>query len=382
MNRKVNYYIMIVISFLQGMVFYGPVATIYRQGRGLSMYQIFLIESVNMILMIAFEIPWGWFADKFGYKTTLVISYFIFFISKIVFYEAYSFDVFLLERVLMAICISGISGCDTALIYLSMREDESEKAFGMVNAAGACGLMFASMLSVFIVEKSVDLTAFYTIFPYAAAAVLSLFLKSPEKAEKRNFNIFGSIKNSLKVKDIFILVFAFAVISETTHGICVFLNQEQYVKVHIPIKYFGLLSILMQAVCMISMKSHVVLDKIGRAKSIISVFGIVAICSFILSYSSSIVVTIICIAVIEGAFALSQPIISSVENDSIRTFDRATILSIYAMVSDLTGCGINYLIGRVSNVSLPKAFMFCGILSAAALILASIYFAKNHFARE
>lgn len=80
MNRKVNYYIMIVISFLQGMVFYGPVATIYRQGRGLSMYQIFLIESVNMILMIAFEIPWGWFADKFGYKTTLVISilYFLF----------------------------------------------------------------------------------------------------------------------------------------------------------------------------------------------------------------------------------------------------------------------------------------------------------------
>ena len=94
---------MYIIVFLQGFVFYGPIATIYRQNRGLSMSSIFLIESISWVLMIIFEIPWGWFSDKFGYKKTLVISNFLFFISKIIFYKAYSFEMFFLERVLLSL---------------------------------------------------------------------------------------------------------------------------------------------------------------------------------------------------------------------------------------------------------------------------------------
>ncbi|WP_258880991.1 MFS transporter [Clostridium tagluense] len=75
------------------------------------------LESISWILMIIFEVPWGWFADKFGYKKTLVISNFIFFISKIVFYKANSFGMFFLERVLLSVSLAGISGCDIALLH-------------------------------------------------------------------------------------------------------------------------------------------------------------------------------------------------------------------------------------------------------------------------
>jgi len=76
MKADRNYFLLCTIAFLQGFIFYGPIATLYRQSRGISIYEIFMIESIFMILMVAFEIPWGWFADRFGYKTTLALSLF------------------------------------------------------------------------------------------------------------------------------------------------------------------------------------------------------------------------------------------------------------------------------------------------------------------
>ena len=73
MNRK-NIYLMYAIVLLQGMVFYGPIATLYRQASGVSIFQITLIESISYILCILFELPWGIVADKIGYKKRCVFA--------------------------------------------------------------------------------------------------------------------------------------------------------------------------------------------------------------------------------------------------------------------------------------------------------------------
>ena len=128
---------MCIAAFLQGLVFYGPIATIFRQYRGLNLYQIFLLQFIFTLSMILLEVPWGHFSDKFGYKKTLIVSYFLFFISKIVFYKSYNFYGFLLESIAVSMSISGISGCDSALIYLSVGERESERAFSLYSADSA-----------------------------------------------------------------------------------------------------------------------------------------------------------------------------------------------------------------------------------------------------
>ena len=165
MNKKMNIYLMLIIAFLQGLVFYGPVATLYRQSRGLSMYDIFLIESIFMVLMLVFEIPWGWFADRYGYKITLIIANLLLFLSKIVFYKAYTFKFFLLERVLAALAFAGVSGCDIALLHNSTDDDKGEKVFGMYNASNSAGFLLACLLSTRMIVKSMDISAFITIIP-------------------------------------------------------------------------------------------------------------------------------------------------------------------------------------------------------------------------
>lgn len=82
-----NIYCMYAIALLQGMVFYGPIATLYRQAKGVSVLQITIIESVSLALCLLLEFPWGILADKIGYKRTILLCNILYFLSKIVFLE-------------------------------------------------------------------------------------------------------------------------------------------------------------------------------------------------------------------------------------------------------------------------------------------------------
>ena len=95
---KRNIYLLWGIALLQGMVFYAPVATLYRQAAGLGIFHITVIESISLWLMLMLEIPWGWLADRIGYRKTMLICCFLYVLSKIVFWRAEGFFGFLLER--------------------------------------------------------------------------------------------------------------------------------------------------------------------------------------------------------------------------------------------------------------------------------------------
>ena len=134
MNRKKNIYLMYAIVFLQGMVFYGPIATLYRQVNGISVFQITYIESISYILCILFEIPWGIIADKIGYKKTMCFCCMLYLVSKLIFWRADNFAEFLFERILLSTVIAGFSGVDSSILYLSCNKGESQKIFSIYNA--------------------------------------------------------------------------------------------------------------------------------------------------------------------------------------------------------------------------------------------------------
>lgn len=88
---KKNLYVMYAIALLQGMIFYGPIATLYRQAQGVTVFEITVIESISLALGILLEIPWGMIADKIGYRKTMIFCSSLYFISKIVFWQATGF---------------------------------------------------------------------------------------------------------------------------------------------------------------------------------------------------------------------------------------------------------------------------------------------------
>ncbi|MDY2656370.1 MAG: MFS transporter, partial [Candidatus Limiplasma sp.] len=173
---KKNLIIMYAIAFLQGMVFYGPIATLYRQAHGVTIFEITAIESISLALEILLEVPWGILADRIGYRKTMVSCSGLYFVSKIVFWKATGFAGFLIERVMLSVVMAGISGVDSSIIYLSCEGKNSQKAFGIYNSIGMAGLLTAAAVFSLFIKDHYSLAGLLTVISYGLAAVLSLGL--------------------------------------------------------------------------------------------------------------------------------------------------------------------------------------------------------------
>ncbi len=365
---------MYVIVFLQGLVFYGAISTVYRQAKGLSMTEIFLIESVSWILMLLLEVPWGWFADRFGYKKTLVIANLVFFLSKIIFFAAASFPMFLLERVFMSVALSGLSGCEITLLFLSNdKEPNSERLFARYRWCATSGLLLASLLSPLILKFSMEATTFLTMIPYGIACVITIFLTDVRSDHQAKPDIRESFRIVFKNKRFILFVVSAALFTEVVQGVTVFLSQLQYVKSGINIKYFGLVLALMQAIRLITVKSHWLSGRFGKIRSISGLYAVIMLGSACLIFTSSPAVSIIMVGLISGSMALAEPIIIDEQNRSVTTGDRATILSIYAMCGSVIAAAVNPFIGLSADRSVQLGFIFCTVVCAAAGILLLLY---------
>ena len=231
MKIKRNIYLRYGISLLQGMVFYGPIATLYRQAAGVTVFEITLIESISLALCIALEMPWGVVADRIGYKNTLVISSLIYVVSKVVFWKADGFGGFLLERVMLSVVMAGMSGCDVSLLYLSCREGESHQVFGVYNLLNTAGLLAAALIFSVAIGDDYRMAGFLTVLTYAAAAALAFGLKEVKEKEDRKpvkGRFLTCLKEVVSDKRFLLLLVGMAFLAETNQTITVFLNQLKY----------------------------------------------------------------------------------------------------------------------------------------------------------
>ena len=164
---KRNLVLLYAITFLQGMVFYAPVAVLYRQAAGVTVLQMTVIEGISLLLSVALEIPWGMAAEKIGYRNTMVFCCLLYFVSKLIFWQAVDFGGFLLERILLSIVCAGLSGCDTALLYRSCKGVDSQKVFGLYSSLGLAGLMVSALVYSLFVGENFRLAGLLTVFSMA-----------------------------------------------------------------------------------------------------------------------------------------------------------------------------------------------------------------------
>lgn len=373
---KKNIYLMCFIAFLQGLVFNYPITVLFKLSRGLSINEVFILESIFTVLMIISEIPWGYYADRFGYKNTLLISYFLLFISKIILYFSHSFLLFLLQTITAALSFSGISGCDSAFIYSSVEEKKSAKAFSVYSGLRTAGFFIASASSTFLVKYSYDVLVFLTIIPFFISFISSWFLKDLDTKPAQN-TIKSSFKNIFCNKSILVFVIAMALIAQSTNCICVYLNQPLYVKYGVNIKYFGIINAAIQLLCISSTKSYKFSEKIGESRLIIIIFSFVAIASFTLFFNKFMWLCIVIIGLEEVAYMICEPISMNIQNRVIKANDRATLLSAYSMIGNIISVIVNVGVGKTAQFSIELAVLLCGILSTIAVVMVLIYFSKQ-----
>lgn len=375
MNKR-NVYLMYAIIFMQGFVLYGPVATLFRQARGISLSEIFIIESISWVVLVLLEVPWGWISDRIGYKKTLIIVNTLFFISKIVFNFANSFMMFLVERLLLSVVLAGLSGCDTALIYGSIKEKDSQKTFGRYHAMGTLGFLFAAVISSIVVPISMDLTASLTIIPYGIAALLTFLLVEVKTSNSEKVHLLSHFNDIFNKPGVLLLVISVAIMAEITQAITVFLNQVKYLEVGIHPGYFGLIIGIVQIGRLLSARAYKLTRHLGNEKTITFLMIVLIMCIMVLIYASSSILSVAAVFLIAMSMALIIPIQITMLNKTI-TSNRATILSIYSMIGGSIGAVLNIFIGRISEFNIQYGFIFCAVTGFVALLLWIKYVKKS-----
>ena len=360
---------MYLITFFQGMVFYASISTLYRLERGLTLSQYAIIDSIALIMSVLLEVPWGMIADRIGYKKTLLIANRFYLISKFVFLNASGFVGFLLERVFFALAVSGISGVDTSILYLSCDGRESQKVFGRYGAFGNAGVMIsAGIFALF--DLSHSQAALFTALAYSCALAASVMLVEVkgEKQERGNIDFTGMIKITLKDYRLLLFLLSGALISVCSWVIVVFLNQGQYLANGATERFIGFTFIITSLADFLGVFSSRITDRFGDLKGGLLIILSMGVTATLLSISRNMYFSLVLITLTDVLHSLYVPLESRLQSDHVSVTDRATMMSIYMMAIDLFSALPNILMGISGERSIPVTFRWCGLL----LVLSSL----------
>jgi MFS family permease len=149
----------------------------------LSFAEVALLSGLCGFAAIALEVPCGAFADIFGRKTAIVISYIFFSMSMLGVVFSNTFGAFLFFGLLGALSNALYSGSLEALVYDSLKENNETKLFESViskmESLTWFGLLVGSVSGGFLYQLNFRLPYLVQAVVTAIAAVVALGLKEP-----------------------------------------------------------------------------------------------------------------------------------------------------------------------------------------------------------
>lgn len=369
MDTRRNTALFFAAYFLEGLCFYAPVATLYRQAAGLTLAQIGAIESVSVALMLLLELPWGRVADRLGHRQVIVLSTALYALSKVVFWRADGFGDFLLERVILAVALAGLSGCDSAYLYACGAPEEGQRRFGLWGAVQTAGLVTAGACSTLFFGENYRAAAGWTVVTYGLAALLTLFLtdppeETPARAERPPLR--AALGWSLVHAPLLIGV---ALFTETVQFVAVFLSQVQYRRSGIPLRWFGLLYLMVTLAALAGVWSHRLTGRLGRRGGTLLLIGGGAALCLVLAFIPLPGASVLGIMGLRAAGALFEPVSLDLQNAATPPGGAAAQLSCNAMVMELTAAALNPAFGAAADLGTGWALLLGAAACGGGLVL-------------
>ena len=304
----------------------------------------------------------------------MIICSFLFFLSKLVFWQADSFFDFLSERILISITIAGLSGVDSSILYLSVPREEVHRAFSIYGNLSEAGLLCSAAIYAGWMKNQYRLAGGWTVLVYGVAALLSLGIQDvrPGEQEKRNeksFVFLDAFRQLLKNKMLELFLIAVALFQESHHMIVIFLNQLQYIKCGADNSTITYLSMLVTFCGLAGGRSYRMTQKLGEKNSFLFLFACSSLCCVLLAVTDGLFLSVICILLFHICNALLQPLQSAVQNRGIVSKQRATLLSVNAVFMDGTMALTDLAFGRVAEIGLSYGMLLGAVFCIISLWL-------------
>ena len=342
-----------------GFEFYVPVSAFFLESRGLSLTDIFMLESVLVASILVAEIPAGVIGDRFD-RRRLVCAGFVFnAIAEILFAAGTNFSIYALSFVMSGLSIAMLTGVQDAYIYDSLGDDADAKAVGawghlsaLMLTAGVTGSVVGSALG----SVDISLPALLSAAMAVVAAVCVAFLpqQNPKTHDKHPESSWISLKIGVKLLFTSPLLLYVAVGSSASFALfnAVYtLNQPLFAAQDVPIATWGVIAGAGQLLAAgYNYAAGRIEKRVGRKTALLLAMGYGAAGFCLMAVPHVLAVVSGFLLVVVGIHARG-PITSAVTNKLIPAHRRATVLNVASSVGSLVGIVVNPLVGLGAEAS-------------------------------
>ena len=155
----------------------------------LSLSEVIALEAVYYIAVVLAEVPSGYFSDRFGRRTTLLLSCVTLIVSYLFFLSGQTFLLLAVGQILLATSLAFRSGTDTSLLYESLSALGRANEYGDREAkAGQYGFL-ATAIAALVggITGSFDLSSPYWLSLASACAMMFVVFRFTEPGLQAEF---------------------------------------------------------------------------------------------------------------------------------------------------------------------------------------------------
>ncbi len=205
------------VCFLNGLVFFAPVALLVRTQAGVSEHIFFLLQALLSGVIFLGEIPTGFITDKIGYRKSLILAQVLLLGARSLLLAAFvsrSLALFVVEAVVEGIAVCFTSGTGSAYLYALYGENGYLAKTAHAGNFGTAGFIISTVAYAGIYKISgMEGLLITTVVMDIIAVVCSFYLRSESSkaviADRKEVQILAIFKN----KKAFLFVISLAIFS-------------------------------------------------------------------------------------------------------------------------------------------------------------------------
>jgi len=363
-----------------------PVIVLFYKSNGLTMKDIFLLQSVYSLTLMTLEIPTGYFADRTGRKNSILLGASLGFMGYLTYSLSFGFWQFVVAEVILGISQSLVSGADSAMLYDSLaagkQTDKYTRLEGRITSIGNFGEAFAGIIGGLLAVLSLR-TPFYvqTCVAMIAIPAALMLVEPPIKTIKRRYGlteirsiIIKSLHSDLKLKwNTF-----FSAITGAATLTMAWFAQPYFSQIHIPVSLYGVLwALLNLSVGVAAIIAWRFEKKFGPPATVIiftsALFGSYLLLPVMPGYTGLGILLVFYLA-----RGLATPTLRNYINIITTSDVRATVLSVRNFLIRLIFAVTGPLWGWINDrFSLQAAILSAGLIYGTLALISLIFFLKH-----
>ena len=255
------------VCFLNGLVFFAPVALLVRTQAGVSEHVFFLLQALLSGVIFLGEIPTGFITDKIGYRKSLILAQVLLLGARSLLLAAFvsrSLVLFVVEAVVEGIAACFTSGTGSAYLYDLYGENGYLVKTAHAENFGTAGFIISTVAYAWIYKISgMEGLLITTVVTNIIAVVCSFFLRSESSktviADRKEVQILAVFKN----KKAFLFVISLAIFS-IAWLLINFFYVEKLENCGLPVEWMSLIILSYSAVQMLA---EPILEKLSVGKN-------------------------------------------------------------------------------------------------------------------